>query len=91
MITPQSLTKEWLNELKKQNPKINPPLLEKMIYALSLVEALKIKGLDFIFKGGTSLVLMLDSPQRLSIDIDIVTQAKRWIKYVEIHLSMLLN
>lgn len=28
--------------------------------------------MEFIFKGGTSLTLLLDSPKRLSTDIDII-------------------
>lgn len=44
-----------------------------MIRALALVEALVIEGLDFTFKGGTSLILILDRPYRLSIDADIIT------------------
>ncbi len=87
MITPQSTTKEWINQIRAQHPKINLRLLEKMINALCLVEALKINGLYFIFKGGTSLVLLLDSPQRLSIDIDILTQASR--EEIEIILTKL--
>jgi hypothetical protein len=61
------------------NPRarINPPLLEKMYYALHLVEQLQINGLDFIFKGGTSLVLLTNLPTRFSIDIDIITQASQ--------------
>jgi hypothetical protein len=31
-----------------------------------------LSGLDFIFKGGTSLILLLGKPGRFSIDIDIV-------------------
>ncbi len=63
--------------LKEQYPKanLNPPLLEKMFYALRLAELLKINGLDFTFKGGTSLILLLEYPQRFSIDIDIITEA----------------
>jgi Nucleotidyl transferase AbiEii toxin, Type IV TA system len=77
MITNTSFTEMWINTLKKANSQanINPPLFEKMIYALLLAELLKVNGLDFIFKGGTSLILLLDKPQRFSIDIDIVTQA----------------
>jgi predicted nucleotidyltransferase component of viral defense system len=56
------------------NATINPPLLEKMFYALSLAELLQIYGLKFIFKGGTSLILLLEYPQRFSIDIDIITK-----------------
>lgn len=79
MITDKSFAKEWIQRLKAENPKasINPPLLEKMIYALSLSELLQLNGLDFIFKGGTSLILLLDTPQRFSIDIDIITQASQ--------------
>ena len=44
MITDVSFTKEWINSLKMQNTKayINPPLLEKMTYALSLAELLQL-------------------------------------------------
>ena len=53
MITDISFTKEWIDSLKMQNTKayINPPLLEKMTYALSLAELLQLNGLDFIFKA----------------------------------------
>ncbi|MDP2965582.1 MAG: nucleotidyl transferase AbiEii/AbiGii toxin family protein [Pelolinea sp.] len=47
-------------------------MIEKMVMALTLVENLRLAGLDFIFKGGTSLILLLGIPQRFSIDIDIV-------------------
>lgn len=39
--------------------------------------ALVISGLDFVFKGGTSLILLFSSPGRFSIDVDIVTPAAR--------------
>lgn len=52
---------------------INPPLLEKMLHALHLAELLQQRGLDFILKGGTSLILLLDFPERFSIDIDLIT------------------
>lgn len=79
MITFETFSKNHLESIRKNfNPKniyskINPPLLEKMIRALALVEALVIEGLDFTFKGGTSLILILDRPYRLSIDADIIT------------------
>ena len=38
-----------------------------MIMALTLVENLRLGGLDFIFKGGTSLLLLLGTPQRFSM------------------------
>ena len=39
-----------------------------------LLEQIKIKGLDFIFKGGTALLLATREPKRFSIDIDIITE-----------------
>ena len=34
-------------------------------------------GLDFIFKGGTSLVLLLNDLKRFSVDVDIITVESR--------------
>ena len=48
-----------------------------MIYALHLVERIKSNGQNFIFKGGTSLVLLLEEGNRLSVDIDIICNADR--------------
>jgi predicted nucleotidyltransferase component of viral defense system len=53
----------------------NPVLLEKAIIALQVVANLVENRLPFQFKGGTSLLLRLNPIRRLSIDIDIVTQA----------------
>lgn len=46
--------------------------MEKVIYALYLLQQLKRTGLPFIFKGGTSLLLLLPQPARFSVDIDII-------------------
>ncbi len=75
MILPDSYSEDWINFLcgKREFRKINPPVFEKMIYALILLEKLVESGLDFIFKGGTSLVLLIDDFRRFSIDIDIIT------------------
>ncbi len=72
MISAQSHTKEWIMGVRELSPKKDPILIEKMIMALTLVENLGFTGLDFIFKGGTSLLLLLGTPQRFSIDIDII-------------------
>ncbi len=79
MIKEDSYTAEWLlsHRSKAGLSKINPPLAEKMIYALTLVEQLAANKLDFIFKGGTSLILLLNDAGRFSIDIDILTTASR--------------
>ena len=48
-----------------------------MIHALSLLQQLKAHGLNFTFKGGTSLVLLLAKSRRFSVDIDILTTQSR--------------
>ncbi len=47
---------------------------EKCLYAFELLGRLQQEGLNFVFKGGTSLLLRLPNPKRLSIDIDIVSR-----------------
>lgn len=79
MINEKCFTDEWLEEFKKQknHKRIDKIILEKMIYALHLLERLKDNGLDFVFKGGTSLVLLLEEGNRFSIDIDIICKTER--------------
>ena len=79
MIKNTSFTREWLDtfRVKKEHKSINVPILEKMVHAFSLLEHLKLAGLDFVFKGGTSLVLLLEEGNRFSIDIDIISSVER--------------
>lgn len=50
--------------------------LEKAIFALEYVAQLKDVGLDFVFKGGSAVQILLgDKWNRLSIDVDICTDA----------------
>jgi len=79
MILKESFTKDWIHSHREREGlnRINPPLVEKMIHAFALVEALAASKLDFVFKGGTSLVLLMPAAGRFSIDIDIITQAPR--------------
>lgn len=73
MILATSYEKYWINEITKGFRKAaDPKLVEKIIYALSLLEQLKLSGLELIFKGGTSLILMSEIPVRFSIDVDII-------------------
>ena len=76
MISAQSRTPGWVMGIRENSRGKDPILIEKMIMALTLVEELKLNGLDFIFKGGTSLLLLLGTPQRFSIDIDILVADK---------------
>jgi hypothetical protein len=69
-------SKDWITQQRKNLGNCDPALLEKSIYALTLLGHLCRSGLPFIFKGGTSLMLHLPTIQRLSIDIDIVCPAE---------------
>lgn len=79
MIKQHCFTEEWLDKFKKHkdHKRIDKIILEKMIYALNLLERLQANGLDFVFKGGTSLVLLLEEGNRFSIDIDIICKTSR--------------
>ncbi|MEZ4997551.1 MAG: nucleotidyl transferase AbiEii/AbiGii toxin family protein [Bacteroidales bacterium] len=79
MIKEKCFTQEWLDQFKKQkvHRRIDRIILEKMIYALHLLERLKTNGLDFVFKGGTSMLLLLDEGNRFSIDLDIICKTDR--------------
>lgn len=77
MISNQSLSPEWIKQVSKNNGNADPGLVEKVIRALLLLEGLVESKLDFVFKGGTALMLMLGSTKRLSIDIDIIMPGKQ--------------
>lgn len=76
MIIESNFTKEWLErqlyDIKERSIKADPLLIEKNIHALHLLEKLVEKELDFVFKGGTALILLLGEPVRFSIDVDIL-------------------
>lgn len=72
MINKETYTLEWIENISKKNRKADKILIEKVIRALTLLVELKKANLDFIFKGGTALMLMLSKAYRLSIDIDII-------------------
>ncbi len=75
MIDQRCFTKEWIEEQGRILGCSNEILLEKAIVALQLVGHLVEAKLPFQFKGGTSLLLIVNPIRRLSIDADIVTQA----------------
>lgn len=74
MILKESRDLEWIQELRNRYPFTNPLLIEKTIRAFSLLEALAVSECPFVFKGGTALMLHLNSEKRISIDIDIVCE-----------------
>lgn len=63
--------KAWI-ERESRRHRTGNTFFEKSLYAFELLGRLKQEGLDFVFKGGTSLLLRLPNPRRLSIDVDIV-------------------
>ena len=77
MIANQCFTKEWVVRKKHEMGSVDPALLEKSIHALALLCGLGESSIPFVFKGGTSMILILKEFHRLSIDIDIVTDMSR--------------
>ena len=72
MIDRTKLTLEWINQASKNNNNTDKILVDRVIHALLLLEGLVKQKLDFVFKGGTALMLCFGSAKRLSIDIDII-------------------
>ena len=75
MIQESCTSIEWISEIAKTK-KADKGLVQKLIRALILLEGLSESGLGFVFKGGTALMLLLNSTKRLSIDIDIILSEK---------------
>jgi hypothetical protein len=73
MIDSQCFTAEWIATKSKEYQYSDRNIIEKVIRAFSLLDMLATSGCPFHFKGGSSLMLLLnDQPYRLSIDIDII-------------------
>lgn len=86
MIATRTFESEWITDLSKKfgsargrgrGTRSNPELVEKVTKALHLLELLSQSELNFIFKGGTSLLLLLDDIHRFSIDIDIIVEKEK--------------
>lgn len=71
MLSPNNFNKAHIDWLSASIHR-DPILIERTLYAFGLLEAISSTGLPFIFKGGTSLMLLLEHPRRLSTDIDIL-------------------
>lgn len=66
MISKDSLHIDWITKVSAANRKVDKILVEKVIRALLLLGGLAKQALDFVFKGGTALMLIQDSSKRLS-------------------------
>ncbi len=73
MLSRTMYTDDYIKALYERTGN-DPALLERVIYAFGLLEAIRSVELPFCFKGGTSLMLLLDHPRRLSTDIDIIVE-----------------
>lgn len=71
MISRESYSLEHIQRLR-EGKRIDQQILERSIYALGLLEALVAVGAPITFKGGSSLMLLLERPMRLSTDVDVV-------------------
>lgn len=72
MIKKECLSGQWIKD-KQKEIKIDPILIEKAIFTFELLGSLIENGIYLVFKGGTSLMLLIPEIKRLSIDLDIVT------------------
>lgn len=90
MISLESLSKKNLYKQSKLLQVQDPAVLERTAHAFVLLERLALTKIDFLFKGGTALLLLLDRPARVSVDIDIICtlpkkefdeQLKEWVRY----------
>jgi hypothetical protein len=71
---PKFFAREYIDAHKFNAPAV---LAEQALHCLELVSELVSTGLSFQFKGGNSLLIILQDPQRFSIDVDIATHEPR--------------
>lgn len=90
MISLESVSKEHIFEQSQRLKIQDPAVLERTIHAFILLERLTLSRMDFLFKGGTALMLLLERPQRVSVDIDIIctvpkknfeTAMRKWVRH----------
>ena len=60
MISHETFSADHIRDIQNRS-KRDPALIERSIFALGLLEAIALSGLPFIFKGGTSLMLLIPS------------------------------
>src|SRR5208283_99420 len=77
MVENKCFTASWIEQQRREIGRVDPALLEKSIHAMALLCGLASSKMPFVFKGGTSLILLIKDFHRLSIDVDIVTDIPR--------------
>ena len=90
MISLESLSKKHIAAESSRMKMADPAVLERTMHAFVLLERLALSDMPFLFKGGTSLLLALGKPERVSVDIDIVcrvpkdkfeSELREWVKH----------
>lgn len=74
MLSKINFSPTHMEELQRRYLKVSLGVFEMTMYAFGLLERLAQSKLDFVFKGGTSLMLLLPEPRRVSTDIDILVK-----------------
>lgn len=75
MVLQKCFTDEFISSRAGNNIE-NKRIYEKVVYAFYLLEKISNLNFDFVFKGGTSLMLLLNTFNRFSVDIDILMNPK---------------
>lgn len=83
MLLRENYTAEHIAKLRQETG-ADPSILERTVFAFGLLEAIRSVDMPFIFKGGTSLLVLLNEPRRLSTDIDIIVDHETDVdRYIE--------
>lgn len=73
MIAEKCFGQEWITAKAEELRYPDKNVIERVVRAFSLLDMLARSGCPFVFKGGTSLMLLLnDTGNRLSTDIDLI-------------------
>lgn len=80
MIDPESLSAQWIHGQKRGQ--LTEEIIEKACRSLFLVEQMAAAGFDFVFKGGSCLMLFFDPPKRFSTDIDLLISREESAKLI---------
>ena len=75
---PKCFTEDRVKRVVKEKNLTSLSNIEKALFALEYVGQLWESGVDFVFKGGSAVQILLgDSWNRLSVDVDICTELSK--------------
>jgi predicted nucleotidyltransferase component of viral defense system len=88
MIDQETFSPEWICSFPEANTISRKQTIERCVHAFYLLERLAKQNVAFVFKGGTSLMLLLDEPKRFSVDIDVIMDKSYFNKMNKIAASI---